>query len=78
MVFTVVADPFVAGAGKTDTEHLPNVTGVYTQGPYREMAEMLRDHFPAIKRVGTLYCPAEANSVANKDVFVTARLPGAA
>jgi ABC-type uncharacterized transport system substrate-binding protein len=69
VVFTVVADPFVAGAGKSDTNHLPNMTGVYTQGPYREMAELLRDHFPRIKRVGTLFCPAEANSVANKDVF---------
>ncbi|HOW66312.1 MAG TPA: ABC transporter substrate-binding protein [Candidatus Paceibacterota bacterium] len=70
VVFTVVADPFVAGAGKTDADHLPNMTGVYTQGPYREMAEMLRDHFPGIKRVGTIFCPAEANSVANKDLFV--------
>ncbi len=69
VVFTVVADPAVAGAGKSDQEHLPNITGVYTQGPYREMAEMLRSHFPQIKRVGTLFCPAEANSVANKDVF---------
>ena len=49
---------------------MPNVTGVYTQGPYREMAELLRTHFPQIKRVGTLFCPAEANSVANKDMFV--------
>jgi putative tryptophan/tyrosine transport system substrate-binding protein len=49
---------------------LPNVTGVYTQGAYREMAELLRGYFPQIKRVGTLFCPAEANSVANKDLFV--------
>jgi ABC-type uncharacterized transport system substrate-binding protein len=69
VVFTVVADPVVAGAGKSDQDHLPNLTGVYTQGPYREMAEMLRDHFPQIRRVGTLFCPAEANSVANKDLF---------
>ena len=70
IVFTVVADPLLAGAGKSDQDHLPNLTGVYTQGPYREMAEMLRTHFPQIKRVGTLFCPAEANSVANKDMFV--------
>jgi ABC-type uncharacterized transport system substrate-binding protein len=69
-VFTVVADPFVAGAGKTDEDHLPNITGVYTTGPYREIAELLRTQFPQIKRVGTLFCPAEANSVANKDFFV--------
>jgi len=70
VIFTVVADPLVAGAGKSDQDHLPNLTGVYTQGPYREMAEVLRTQFPQIKRVGTLFCPAEANSVANKDLFV--------
>lgn len=70
VLFTVVADPIMVGAGKSDTEHLPNVTGVYTQGPYRELAEMLRTHFPQIKRVGTLFCPAELNSVANKDLLV--------
>jgi putative tryptophan/tyrosine transport system substrate-binding protein len=70
VLFTVVADPFVAGAGSSDMDHLPNVTGVYTRGPYREMAELLQTYFPQIKRVGTLFCPAEANSVANKDTFV--------
>ena len=70
VVFTVVADAVTAGAGQSDTEHLPNITGVYTQGPYREMAELLRAHFPLIQRVGTLFCPAEVNSVANKDQFV--------
>ena len=69
VVFTVVADPFVAGAGKSDQDHLPNITGVYTLGPYREMAELLQTHFPQFKRVGTLFCPAEVNSVANKDMF---------
>jgi len=70
VVFTVVADPVVAGAGKSDTDHQPNITGVYTVGPYSEMAELLRAHFPAIKRIGTLFCPAEANSVVNKDLLV--------
>jgi ABC-type uncharacterized transport system substrate-binding protein len=34
------------------------------------MVELLHAHFPQIKRVGTLFCPAETNSVANKDTFV--------
>lgn len=70
LLFTVVADPFLVGAGKSDTEHLPHVTGVYTQGAYRELVDVLRTHFPRIKRVGTLFCPAEVNSVANKDMFL--------
>jgi putative ABC transport system substrate-binding protein len=34
------------------------------------MAQLLRNHFPHIQRVGTLFCPAEVNSVVNKDLFV--------
>lgn len=70
VLFTVVADPFSVGAGKSEAEHVPNVTGVSTQGPYRELAELVHAHFPQIKRVGTLFCPAEVNSVANKDLLV--------
>ncbi len=70
IVFTVVADPFVLKAATSDADHLPNVTGVYTVGPYREMSELLARHFPDIRRVGTLFTPAETNSVYNKDRFV--------
>jgi ABC-type uncharacterized transport system substrate-binding protein len=40
------------------------VTGTYISGPFDRMARLLHDHFPSWKRVGTLFCPAEANSVA--------------
>lgn len=70
VVFTFVADPFKAGAGTTDTDHLPNVTGVYTEAPYHEMVELITRYFPGIKRLGTLFTPAEVNSVSNKDKFV--------
>ncbi|MFM7143192.1 MAG: ABC transporter substrate-binding protein, partial [Alphaproteobacteria bacterium] len=63
VVFSIVSNPFIAGAGKTDDDHLPNVTGVYISGPFDRMAQILHDHFPAWKRVGTLFCPAEVNSV---------------
>lgn len=65
-MFAIVADPFVAGAGASDNDHLPGITGVYMAGPFREMAALLKKHFPAFKRVGTLFCPAETNSVANE------------
>ena len=71
VVFTYVANPFIAGAGKSETDHLPNVTGVYTMGPYKEMAELLAVQFPGFRRVGTLFCPSEPNSAWNKDTFST-------
>lgn len=69
IVFTFVADPVVAGAGRDDSHHLPNVTGVYTLGPYAEMAGLLARHFPQYRTLGTLYSPAEDNSVHNREVF---------
>jgi len=32
IVFHLLADPFAAGAGKSDSNHLPNITGVYSPG----------------------------------------------
>jgi putative tryptophan/tyrosine transport system substrate-binding protein len=69
IVFTFVANPFIAGAGKDDTHHLPNVTGVYTLAPFEEMVLLLRKYFPGIHRVGTLFTPGEDNSVHNKELF---------
>jgi len=63
IVFSLVANPMAAGAGKSYTDHLPNVTGVSVLAPADEMLDLLRKHFPQYHRIGTLYCPAEANSV---------------
>lgn len=72
VVFTFVANPMVAGAGQDDTHHLPNITGVYTLGPYAEMAELLARHFTQYRSIGTLFSPAEDNSVHNKEIFTQA------
>ncbi|HRY31563.1 MAG TPA: ABC transporter substrate-binding protein [Bacteroidales bacterium] len=65
VVFTTVADPIVAGAGKTFSDHLPNITGISTKGDYDGMAALLAEVFPGIQTAGTLFTPGEANSLAN-------------
>ena len=35
LLFALVLDPFAAGAGKSDTDHRANVTGVYLAFPLR-------------------------------------------
>ncbi|HSF18325.1 MAG TPA: ABC transporter substrate-binding protein [Vicinamibacteria bacterium] len=69
VVFTLVSNPIIAGAGKSDTDHLPNITGNYIVAPFAEMAALVKEILPAVKRVGTVFCPAEVNSVYNKDVL---------
>lgn len=67
IVFTLVANPMAAGAGKSYIDHLPNVTGIAVLAPFGEALDLLEKHFPAYKRLGTVFCPAEANSVDLKE-----------
>ncbi|MGV8096594.1 MAG: ABC transporter substrate-binding protein [Mangrovibacterium sp.] len=69
IVFTGVGDAVKAGAGKSETDHLPNVTGITTRSPFDGMAKMIKETLPAVKHVGTLFTPAEINSVLYKDWF---------
>ncbi|NOZ23854.1 MAG: hypothetical protein GXP25_22475 [Planctomycetes bacterium] len=67
IVFSVVANAIVAGAGKSTTDHRPNVTGITTEGAFDLMPALLKECMPNVKRVGTLFTPGEANSVYNKE-----------
>lgn len=72
IVFTGVGDGVKAGAGTSETDHLPNVTGISTRSPFKGMARLISEHLPETKRVGTLFTPAEINSVLYKDWFAEA------
>ncbi len=63
VVFNYVANAVAAGAGKSDTSHLPNVTGVYLVGAYAEMLPIIKAFRPNTRVLGTIYVPAEINMV---------------
>ena len=69
VVFTVVADPVLAGAGKSFSEHLSNVTGISTMGDYEGMIGLIKTVVPGTTKIGTLYTPGEINSVRNMNVL---------
>ena len=56
-----------AGAGRSDEDHLPNVTGVYNTAAYAEMLELIRQVRPDTRVLGTLFVPAEVNMVIYRD-----------
>ncbi len=74
IVFTGVGDGVKAGAGKSESDHLPNVTGITTRSPFEGMAALIKETLPGVKTVGTLFTPAEINSVLYKDWFKEALL----
>ena len=67
VVYAYVANGLFAGAGNTETDHLPNVTGVNSEAADTEMMKLLRKYFPSYKRFGTLFVPSEANMVYQLD-----------
>lgn len=70
VVFVYVADGVIAGAGRSRTDHLPNVTGVDFISPYRPMLTLIRRLMPSARKLGTLFVPSEVNSVFMKDELV--------
>lgn len=63
IVFTYVADAVAAGAGRSDTDHLPNVTGLYYHAAFEEMLALMKKCIPGLRTIGSLYVPAETNMV---------------
>lgn len=72
IVFTMVANPFAAGVGKSDSDHLPNVTGAYGANDVKGMMPILKQVMPKAKKLGTLFVPGEVNSVYSYELLVNA------
>ena len=76
IVFNLLSDPFAAGAGTTDSNHLPNITGVYSPGfgdPEQvRRLDLIRRIVPKARRIGILFSPEEQLSVAFKDKMTAA------
>ncbi len=67
IVFTNVGEPVVAGLGKSFDDHLPNICGVSTMSDFEGLLNLALYLKPDMKRVGTVFAPAEINSVIYKD-----------
>jgi ABC-type uncharacterized transport system substrate-binding protein len=71
VVFNLLSDPFAAGAGTTDSNHLPNITGVYSPGfgdpEQTKRVELIKRILPKARRLGVLFSPEEQLSVSFKD-----------
>ncbi len=72
VVFATVANPFIVGAGRSDTDHLPNVTGVYGAVPMDKTMEIVRKVLPGPIRIGAIWDPSQANSEENVNNLKTA------
>jgi ABC-type uncharacterized transport system substrate-binding protein len=72
IVSTFEADPVVVGAGRDYVEHRANVAAVYTHHACAELLTRIRQCIPGVRRIGTLFVPAEVDSDFNRDMLVAA------
>jgi ABC-type uncharacterized transport system substrate-binding protein len=69
IVFSLCSSGVAAGAGRSETDHLPNVTGAEVGADWDAMIEVVRAAFPRLRRAGTVYSPGETNSVYFHDLW---------
>ncbi len=69
IVFTNVGDPLIAGMGKSFSDHVAGITGISTMSDFEGMIDLVSRLQPEVKRIGTVYAPAEINSVAYKEAL---------
>lgn len=62
VIFSSVANPYLAGAGLSADDHLDNVAGVSSRGPIRQTLSFITQVVPEVRRIGTLWTPSELNS----------------
>lgn len=62
IVFSSVANPMLAGAGRSFEDHLDYVCGVSSRGPILESLAFIKQVLPNVKQIGTLWTPSELNS----------------
>ena len=65
VIFATVANPFIIGVGKSDTDHPANVSGIYGTAPIKEMLEMAKQILPRKLNLGIMWNAAFPNSVHN-------------
>ena len=65
IVFATIANPFLVGAGNSDTDHLPNVTGVYGWAPMDKTMELVTDVLGDKLTIGTIWDIGQTNTEFN-------------
>lgn len=69
IIFSVVANPMLAGIGPSFAEHAPNITGICTMSDYETMGGVIRECLPRARRLGTLFASGEDSCIYNKDTM---------
>lgn len=72
LLFALALDPLLVGDTGTHSAHRANVAGVFDRSPFEGMVQVIRECLPQARSIGTVFAPAEANSVNFRDELAVA------
>ena len=65
--FTLLQNPFILGAGQSDANHKPRVTGMYLVPPFEELFVWIEQCRPSIRKFGVVYDAGNDDSLYRKN-----------
>ncbi len=68
--FTLVQNPFIIGAGVSDDDHAPDLTGLYMVPPLEELLDVIGQCRPVPQSLGVIFDPGDADSTYRKDELI--------
>ena len=69
VIYAAVTDPVSAGLANDDGTNAGEITGVSDALPLDVQADLIKEMFPDAVKVGILYTPSEANSIASIEEY---------
>ena len=72
LLFALALDPLMIGDTGSHVAHRANVAGIFDRSPFEEMIQVIRECLPSARAIGTVFAPAEANSVNFRDELARA------
>lgn len=67
IIFSILTNPYILGAGKSESEHLSNVTGLYYVPPTEALLEAVSKCQPKIKKLGIVFQIGDLESCFQKE-----------
>ncbi len=63
LIVAGLADPFSLGLASSDEEHRADLTGVYSSEPVEATVSLIRELYPGMTKIATIYNPADQESL---------------
>jgi putative tryptophan/tyrosine transport system permease protein len=70
IIFSIISNPYILGAGKSESEHLTNVTGMYYVPPTDILIQAISKCQPRMKKIGIVFQIGDIESAFQRENII--------